>query len=81
MLLGIYSRPGAVLITTDDTGRGIPKEDLEHIFENGYSTKGEGRGTGLFQVKSLVEGLGGTISVETQEGVGTSFSVSFTSDK
>lgn len=81
LLLGIYSRPGAVLITTDDTGRGIPKEDLEHIFENGYSTKGEGRGTGLFQVKSLVEGLGGTISVETQEGVGTSFSVSFTSDK
>ena len=81
LLLGIYSRPGAVLITTDDTGRGIPKEDLEHIFENGYSTKGEGRGTGLFQVKSLVEGLGGTISVETQEGIGTSFSVSFTSDK
>ena len=81
LLLGIYSRPGAVLITTDDTGKGIPKEDLEHIFENGYSTKGEGRGTGLFQVKSLVEGLGGTISVETQEGVGTSFSVSFTSDK
>ena len=81
LLFGIYSRPGAVLITTDDTGKGICKEDLGHIFENGYSTKGEGRGTGLFQVKSLVEGLGGTISVETQEGVGTSFSVSFTSDK
>lgn len=81
LLFGIYSRPGAVLITTDDTGNGIRQEDLEHIFENGYSTKGEGRGTGLFQVKTLVEGLGGTISVESQEGVGTSFSVSFTSDK
>ena len=81
LLFGIYSRPGAVLITTDDTGKGICKEELEHIFENGYSTKGEGRGTGLFQVKSLVEGLGGTISVETQEGVGTSFSISFTSEK
>ena len=81
LLFGIYSRPGAVLITTDDTGVGINKKDVEHIFENGYSTKGIGRGTGLCQVKSLVEGLGGTISVESQEGIGTSFSISFTSDK
>ena len=81
LLFGIYSKPGAVLITTDDTGIGIRQEELEHIFENGYSTKGEGRGTGLYQVKTLVEGLGGTISVETQEGIGTSFSVSFTGDK
>lgn len=81
LLFGIYSKPGAVLITTDDTGVGISQENLEHIFENGYSTKGEGRGTGLHQVKSMVEGLGGTISVETQEGIGTSFSVSFTSSK
>lgn len=78
LLFGIYSRPGAVLITTDDTGSGISERDLEHIFENGYSTKGEGRGTGLYQVKRMVEGLDGTITVESQEGVGTSFSVSFT---
>lgn len=81
LLFGIYSRQGAVLITTDDTGKGISQKDLEHIFENGYSTKGDGRGTGLYQVKTLVEGLGGTITVESQEGVGTSFSVSFTKDK
>ena len=81
LLFGIYSRQGAVLITTDDTGKGISKKDLEHIFENGYSTKGHGRGTGLYQVKTLVEGLGGTITVESQESVGTSFSVSFTNDK
>lgn len=77
LLFGIYSRPGAVLITTDDTGVGIPEENLTRIFENGYSTKGEGRGTGLYQVKTMVEGLGGTITVESQVGVGTSFSVSF----
>lgn len=80
LLFGIYSRPGAVLITTDDTGRGIPEENLERIFENGYSTKGEGRGTGLYQVKKMVEGFGGKITVESQVGVGTSFSVSFTSE-
>lgn len=77
LVFGIYSRPGAVLITADDTGTGIAEEHLRHIFENKYSTKGEGRGTGLYQVKNLVESLGGTISVETQVGVGTSFSVSF----
>ncbi len=80
LLFGIYSRQGAVLITADDTGAGILQENLEYIFENGYSTKGEGRGTGLYQVKALVEGLGGTITVESQAGVGTSFSVSFIKD-
>ena len=78
LLFGIYSRSDAVLITTDDTGSGISEEDLERVFENGYSTKGEGRGTGLYQVKSMVERFGGTITVESQVGVGTSFSVSFT---
>lgn len=81
LIFGIYSRPGAVLITVDDTGVGIYEEDIDHIFEHGYSTKGEGRGTGLYQVKSMVENFGGKITVETQEGVGTSFSVSFTKEK
>lgn len=78
LLFGIYSQKDAVLITVDDTGVGIPEADLEHIFENGYSTKGAGRGTGLYQVKEMVEQLGGMITAESQEGVGTSFSVSFT---
>ncbi len=77
LMFGIYSKPGAVLITADDTGCGITEAQMKHIFENKYSTKGEGRGTGLYQVKALVEGFGGTIAVESQPGVGTSFSVSF----
>ena len=78
LIFGIYSRPGAVLITTDDTGVGISEENLQRIFDNGFSTKGEGRGTGLYQVKEMVERYGGIISVESQEGVGSSFTVSFT---
>lgn len=77
LLFGIYSREGAVLITVDDTGNGISKEVLEHIFDNGYSTKGEARGTGLYQVKTLAEEFGGKVTVESQVGTGTSFSVSF----
>ncbi len=77
LIFGIYSKPGALLITTDDTGVGIAEKDLGKIFENGYSTKGECRGTGLYQVKTMVEGLGGTITVQSQSDVGTSFSVHF----
>ncbi len=77
LLFGMYSKPGALLITTDDTGSGIAEADLDRIFENGFSTKGVGRGTGLYQVKSLVKNAGGNITVESQEGIGTSFTVSF----
>ena len=77
LMFGIYSKPGAVLITVDDTGSGIKSRDMEHIFENGFSTKGDGRGTGLYRVKEIVENFGGKITVESQEGVGSSFSISF----
>ena len=73
---GIYSREDALLITIDDTGIGISKDNVEHIFDNGFSTKGEGRGTGLYQVKEMVEAIGGKITVESQENMGTSFTVS-----
>ena len=81
LMFGIYSRPGAVLITVDDTGSGISNDNIENIFKNGFSTKGDGRGTGLYQVKTMVENFGGKITVESQEGVGSSFSVSFTKEK
>ena len=77
LVFGIYSKPNAVLITVDDTGLGISPENIKRIFENGYSTKGKNQGTGLYQVKTMVDNLGGQITVESQENVGTSFSVSF----
>ena len=77
LVFGIYSKPGAVLITVDDTGCGIREANLEHIFDKGYSTKGEGRGTGLHQLKAMVENFGGKITVESQEGIGSAFSVIF----
>ena len=78
LLFGIFSRPGALLITADDMGTGIAPDDLPHIFEKGYSTKGENRGTGLWQVKETVDSFGGTVTVESQLGAGASFAVSFT---
>ena len=77
LLLGIYTKQGSLLIMVNDTGVGIKQEDIEKVFMNGYSTKGEGRGIGLYQVKQIVENLGGKISIESQFGTGTTVSVSF----
>ena len=72
---GVYTRPGHLLITVKDSGSGIPKEFQEHIFDCGFSTKGTGRGIGLYHTKQLVESLGGSISFETEDGKGTCFMV------
>ena len=77
LLFGIYSKPNALLITANDTGVGIKEENKEQVFENGYSTKGKGRGTGLYQVKRLVENLGGEVLLDSQYGTGTSVTVTF----
>jgi two-component system NtrC family sensor kinase len=66
-----------VALTVQDTGQGIPKENLERIFEPFFSTKppGEGTGLGLFVARGIVEKLRGTIKVESQLGQGTSFCI------
>ena len=80
LLIGIFTGPGALLITVDDNGPGIRDDIKNHIFEKGISTKGEGRGTGLYEVKKLVDNLNGQITVESELGIGTSFTVSITKD-
>jgi sensor histidine kinase regulating citrate/malate metabolism len=74
---GVFTQPGELLITVDDTGCGISEENYTKVFENGFSTKGKGRGVGLYHTKQLIESLGGKISFESQVGAGTSFMVTF----
>lgn len=59
-----------------DTGPGIPAHNLPHIFEPLFTTKARGIGLGLAVSKSLVENNGGTLTVESREGAGTTFTVS-----
>ncbi|MBP5696513.1 MAG: Spo0B domain-containing protein [Treponema sp.] len=61
--IGIYSKPGDLLIIVQDSGPGIPKDIRETIFEKGFSTKGKGRGLGLYHTKQLILSLGGEIFV------------------
>jgi signal transduction histidine kinase len=60
-----------------DTGEGIPAEDLERIFEPGFTTKSpdEGTGLGLAICKRTMEEHHGRIEVESEIGRGTSFTV------
>ncbi len=65
-----------VYVTITDNGTGISKENLEHIFEPFYSTKGKyGTGLGLSITYGIVQKLGGEIKVESQVGQGTIFTV------
>jgi len=74
--------PNEVTVTITDNGSGISEEDLMHIFEPFYSTKGKsGTGLGLSITKDLVEKLGGLIGVQSDVGRGTSFIVNLPIEK
>ncbi|MFC7680636.1 nitrogen regulation protein NR(II) [Paenibacillus sp. GCM10028914] len=60
-----------------DTGLGIPKEKLSRLFEPFFTTKSKGTGLGLSLCMSIVQRHHGSISVQSEEGVGTTFIVSF----
>ena len=69
--------PGSrqALITVEDTGTGIPKEEIDRVFDPFYTTKevGAGTGLGLSIVYGIIEKHQGSISVESKEGEGTRF--------
>lgn len=65
-----------VKVSVQDNGVGISEENLEHIFEPFFSTKGDfGTGLGLSITYGLVQKLGGEIRVDSEVGVGTTFTV------
>ena len=69
------------VITVSDTGIGIPPEDLDRVFERFYRTDKSrsketgGAGLGLSIVKHAVSYLGGRISLDSAQGIGTTFKV------
>ncbi|MBR6404455.1 MAG: HAMP domain-containing histidine kinase [Eubacterium sp.] len=66
------------LIRISDTGCGISKDDIPHIFERFYKGKNAGKdsvGIGLALSKTIIEGEQGEICVDSTEGVGTTFDI------
>ena len=69
---------GSVIFAVEDTGSGIPREYLPHIFEKFFRVPGQGQqsttGLGLAIVKEIIEAHGGKIEVSSNPGEGTRFS-------
>ena len=73
------SQNGMAMLAVSNTGRGIPAEDLPHLFERFYradpSRTSGNTGLGLAISKAIVEAHGGTIEVASQMDIGTTFTV------
>ena len=68
---------GRVKVSVRDNGAGISSDNLKKIFAPFFTTKppGKGTGLGLYVCYGIIEGMGGTMEVESQRGVGTTFVV------
>jgi two-component system sensor histidine kinase BaeS len=77
----VTAEPGEVVLQVKGTGEGIAPEDLPHIWERFYQTEsartrtGGGTGLGLALVKEWIEGMGGTVAVESEVCHGSSFTI------
>ncbi|MBN1523151.1 MAG: response regulator [Spirochaetales bacterium] len=76
---GNADSPGGITLTVADSGTGMSEEVKAHIFDPFFSTKEQGKGTGLglATVHAIVQTAGGKIIVESVPGRGTSFMLSF----
>ncbi|MBM7587278.1 CitB family two-component system sensor histidine kinase MalK [Bacillus pakistanensis] len=64
-----------LFINVSDSGPGLSKEMVDHVFEKGFSTKGPNRGYGLYLVRKSIEKLGGEITIQLKPSNGISINV------
>ncbi len=69
----LMEKHGQVVVCIEDQGIGIPREDINRIYNPYYTQKANGSGIGLALVKKFIEANGSTIYVNSQEGIGTKF--------
>jgi signal transduction histidine kinase len=74
---------GSAIIKIADNGSGIPEDKINQIFNPFFTTKepGKGTGLGLFIVKQVIERNKGAIAVDSKEGEGTTFTLTFPAAK
>jgi PAS domain S-box-containing protein len=70
-----YNEANCIAVSVKDTGVGISEEVKSKLFTPMVTTKAKGQGFGLAVVKRLIEVLGGTVTFESQEGKGSTFTV------
>jgi two-component system, sporulation sensor kinase E len=75
-LSGVQAPTEAALrVIIRDTGQGIPPERLSRIFDPFYTTKEKGLGLGMAITHRIIEDHKGTIDVQSQVGLGTTFTI------
>ncbi|MDH4185942.1 MAG: HAMP domain-containing histidine kinase, partial [Nitrospira sp.] len=81
LTLETYVTEGQVTVRISDTGCGIAPDKIREIFEPFFTTKAPGKGTGLglYNVKTIVDTMHGTIAVASTLHTGTTFTVTFPS--
>ena len=77
LLARTYTTQKSVALDLIDTGRGVDDNTVMHMFEPFYSTKEEGSGLGLPTARKIIEAHGGRISVQSEVGRGTKFTLEF----
>ena len=75
LTINAYKEAKDTVISVKDTGVGIPESVKSKLFTPMFTTKSKGQGFGLAVIKRMTESLGGTVSFESQEGKGTTFTI------
>jgi signal transduction histidine kinase len=75
LILGAAKQDGQALIDVIDTGKGIPADALDKIFNAYYTSKKGGTGLGLAMAQRIVREHGGQITVKSEQGKGSDFTL------
>jgi signal transduction histidine kinase len=80
LTVGTGLRDGALLITINDTGKGMSVDQIKNVFEPFYTTRAQGLGLGMPYARKIIEQHQGSINVESREGVGTRVEIRLPAD-
>jgi signal transduction histidine kinase len=75
LILSTAQRDGQALVDVIDTGRGIPPDAIDKIFQAYYTSKKGGTGLGLAMAQRIVKEHGGELSVTSEPGKGSDFTL------
>ena len=87
VVVSLFEKDEFIHLTVNDSGTGIPEDEISKVFERFYRVQGslsrsfEGSGIGLALVKEMTKLHGGSVSVESTYGKGSTFKVSLPKDK
>jgi signal transduction histidine kinase len=81
LTVSVKKADAAVVVKITDTGKGVARESVDKIFEPFFTTKDKGTGLGLAIVYTIIKKHYGEISVESEEGQGTVFTITLPGEK